>query len=160
MSCPRFLSRSVWLPWRLPKWAFPASSQSKVESRRSEGSLASELLGDRKNGGEYPEIAVRQGFKQSVINQQNQDLIGISWDETAKKALCDLSGTSHFGLMSFLRAEWRKLALANYAVDPALLQPMVPHKTELDLWNDTCYVSLVGFMFVNTRLLGIKVPFM
>ena len=61
--------------------------------------------------------------------------------------------------MSFLKAEWRKLALANYKIDPEVLRPYVPAGTELDLWNDTCYVSLVGFMFVNTKLLGIKVPF-
>ena len=61
--------------------------------------------------------------------------------------------------MSFLKAEWRKLAIANYAVDPKILQPWVPVGTELDLWQDVCYVSLVGFMFLNTRLLGIKVPF-
>ncbi|GAB5557699.1 MAG: DUF2071 domain-containing protein [Schleiferiaceae bacterium] len=60
--------------------------------------------------------------------------------------------------MSFLKAEWRKLALANYAVDPKILKPFLPAGTELDLWRDTCYVSLVGFMFVNTKLLGIKVP--
>jgi uncharacterized protein len=61
--------------------------------------------------------------------------------------------------MSFLKAEWRKLAIANYEVDPALLQTYVPYGTELDLWNGKCYLSLVGFMFRNTRLLGIKVPF-
>jgi uncharacterized protein YqjF (DUF2071 family) len=61
--------------------------------------------------------------------------------------------------MSFLKAEWRKLALANYAVDPAILKKYVPPKTELDFWNDTCYISLVGFMFLNTKLLGIPVPF-
>ncbi|MEM1323004.1 MAG: DUF2071 domain-containing protein [Bacteroidota bacterium] len=61
--------------------------------------------------------------------------------------------------MSFLKAEWRKLILINYAVDAALLHPFVPNGTELDRWNDTVYVSLVGFMFVNTRLLGIKIPF-
>ncbi len=61
--------------------------------------------------------------------------------------------------MSFLYAEWRKLAMANYAIDPKLLEPYLPYKTELDLWKGKCYVSLVGFMFVNTRLLGIKVPF-
>jgi uncharacterized protein YqjF (DUF2071 family) len=59
----------------------------------------------------------------------------------------------------FLSAEWRKLALVNYEVDPALLQSYLPHKTELDLWNSTCYVSLVGFMFLNTKLKGIKIPF-
>lgn len=61
--------------------------------------------------------------------------------------------------MSFLNAEWRKLALANYEVDPAILQPFVPHGTELDLWNGKCYVSLVGFMFLNTKMLGMKIPF-
>lgn len=60
---------------------------------------------------------------------------------------------------TFLQAEWRKLAMANYAVKSELLLPFVPAKTELDFWNNTCYVSLVGFMFLNTRVLGIKVPF-
>jgi uncharacterized protein YqjF (DUF2071 family) len=59
----------------------------------------------------------------------------------------------------FLTAEWRKLAMANYIVDPALLQRYLPYKTELDLWNNACYVSLVGFMFLNTRLLGFRIPF-
>lgn len=61
--------------------------------------------------------------------------------------------------MSFLKAEWRKLAIANYRIDPALLEKYVPAGTELDLWEGNCYVSLVGFMFVNTKLLGVKIPF-
>ena len=61
--------------------------------------------------------------------------------------------------MSFLKAEWRKLAIANYAINPAVLQKYIPHKTELDLWNNTCYVSLIGFMFKNTKMLGLKIPF-
>lgn len=61
--------------------------------------------------------------------------------------------------MSFLNAEWRKLALANYAIDPTVLTKYIPHHTELDLWNNTCYVSLVGFMFQNTRLMGLPIPF-
>jgi uncharacterized protein len=59
----------------------------------------------------------------------------------------------------FLKAEWRKLAMANYVVDPAVLAPFIPVGTELDYWNDKCYVSLVGFMFLNTKLKGIPVPF-
>lgn len=59
----------------------------------------------------------------------------------------------------FLNAEWRKLAMANYAVNPELLQPFVPAGTELDLWNGTCYVSLVGFVFLQTKIKGVKVPF-
>lgn len=61
--------------------------------------------------------------------------------------------------MSFLKAEWKKLAIANYQVHPAVLEKYTPPKTELDLWHDTCYVSLVGFMFLNTKLLGVPVPF-
>lgn len=60
---------------------------------------------------------------------------------------------------TFLEAEWRKLAMANYAVDRSLLEKFVPYNTEIDLWNDICYVSLVGFMFQDTSVRGIKVPF-
>src|SRR5678816_1521291 len=59
----------------------------------------------------------------------------------------------------FLTAEWRKLAIANYSVDPNILTPYLPYKTELDLWEGKCYVSLVGFRFINTKLKGFYVPF-
>jgi uncharacterized protein YqjF (DUF2071 family) len=62
-------------------------------------------------------------------------------------------------MQTFLSAEWRKLAMANYAVDPVVLQPYLPYRTELDLWRDTCYVSLVGFMFLETAVKGFKIPF-
>lgn len=61
--------------------------------------------------------------------------------------------------MSFLKAEWRKLIMANYAINPDLLKPYLPNGVELDFHDGKCYVSLVGFMFLNTKLLGIKVPF-
>lgn len=61
--------------------------------------------------------------------------------------------------MSFLKAAWRKLILANYTLAPEVLSPFVPKGTELDTWNGRHYVSLVGFMFLDTRVLGIKVPF-
>lgn len=60
---------------------------------------------------------------------------------------------------TFLNAQWRKLVMVNYAVDPALLKPYVPFETELDTWNGTCYISLVGFMFVDTRVLRLRIPF-
>ncbi len=60
---------------------------------------------------------------------------------------------------TFLTAEWRKLAMANYAIDQKILQSYLPAKTEIDLWNGCCYVSLIGFMFLETRILGIKMPF-
>ena len=61
--------------------------------------------------------------------------------------------------MSFLKAEWRKLVLANYSIDKKILAEHLPYGTELDLYDGKCYVSLVGFKFVNTKLLGIKIPF-
>ncbi len=61
--------------------------------------------------------------------------------------------------MSFLKAEWRKLVLVNYSLDPIILKPYLPFQTELDLWEGKCYVSLVGFMFQNTKILGFKIPF-
>lgn len=59
----------------------------------------------------------------------------------------------------FLTAEWRKLILINYVVHPSLLSRYLPYKTELDLFNENCYISLVGFMFLNTRIKGIRIPF-
>ncbi|GJM31225.1 MAG: hypothetical protein DHS20C18_02260 [Saprospiraceae bacterium] len=58
----------------------------------------------------------------------------------------------------FLRAEWRRLVMANYLLDPQVLKPYLPACTELDLWNNNCYISLVGFMFCNTRVLGMAIP--
>lgn len=61
--------------------------------------------------------------------------------------------------MSFLTAVWNDLAMFNYEIDPKILENYVPKGTELDLWNDKCYISLIGFMFENVKVLGIKVPF-
>lgn len=59
----------------------------------------------------------------------------------------------------FLSAEWRKLIMANYEIDPTILKKYLPSKTELDEWQGKYYISLVGFMFLNTRVKGVKVPF-
>ncbi len=59
---------------------------------------------------------------------------------------------------TFLTARWRKLIMANYVVPPALLQPLLPAHTELDFYKGSCFVSLVGFMFADTRLRGVRVP--
>lgn len=59
----------------------------------------------------------------------------------------------------FLTGAWRYLAMLNYRVDPSLLTRYIPHGTQLDTWRDTTYLSVVGFLFQDTRLLGIPVPF-
>lgn len=60
---------------------------------------------------------------------------------------------------AFLTAEWRHLAMLNYEVDPEVLFPLVPTGTELDIWEGRTYVSVVGFLFLRARLLGIPIPF-
>ncbi len=59
----------------------------------------------------------------------------------------------------FLTAEWRYLAILNYEIDPDTLAPYVPAGTELDFSNGKTFASLVGFLFQNTRVRGIQVPF-
>ena len=58
----------------------------------------------------------------------------------------------------FLSARWESLAMYNYEVDPEVLKPHLPPFTELDLYNGKAIVSVVGFMFNNTKVLGIKWP--
>lgn len=59
----------------------------------------------------------------------------------------------------FLTAEWRSLVMINYAVDPAILAGYLPLGVELDLWQGEALVSLVGFRFLRTRVLGVAIPF-
>ena len=55
----------------------------------------------------------------------------------------------------FLTAEWQHLTMLNYEVDAGLLLPFVPPGTELDRWSEKVFVSLVGFRFLKTNLLGL-----
>lgn len=49
--------------------------------------------------------------------------------------------------------------MANYVIDPAILAAYLPPKTELDLYKGQCFVSLIGFMFEQTAIRGIRIPF-
>ena len=60
---------------------------------------------------------------------------------------------------AFLTAEWSYIALLNYEVPAALLAPLVPPGTELDRHDGRTFLSLVGFRFLHTRVLGCRVPF-
>jgi uncharacterized protein len=60
---------------------------------------------------------------------------------------------------AFLTAQWRNLVMLNYEIDPGLLRSRVPAGTEIDFWNGRTLVSLVGFQFLDTRLLGVRIPF-
>lgn len=62
-------------------------------------------------------------------------------------------------LKPFLTAEWKHLAMLNYEIEPSVLAPFVPAGTELDVWNGKTFVSVVGFLFLNTRVFGVAIPF-
>ncbi len=59
----------------------------------------------------------------------------------------------------FLTAHWRNLILVSYAVDPVRIIDLVPAGTTLDSWRGQAFVSLVGFQFRDTKVLGAPVPF-
>src|SRR5579859_1535064 len=59
----------------------------------------------------------------------------------------------------FLTAEWCHLVMLNYRVDPALLEPHLPARTHVARHDGHCYASVVAFQFLNTRVLGLPIPF-
>lgn len=48
--------------------------------------------------------------------------------------------------------------MMNYRVDPGRVAPFVPKGCEVDFHRGETYVSVVGFLFQNTRLKGVPVP--
>jgi uncharacterized protein len=60
---------------------------------------------------------------------------------------------------SFLTARWQHLLFLNFSIDRALAQSLVPRGTELDLLDGEALVSVVAFRFLDTRILGVAVPF-
>jgi len=59
----------------------------------------------------------------------------------------------------FLTADWVNLAMVNYEVDPSVLKGRLPAGTEIDTWDGKVFVSLVGFLFRRTKVLGMAIPF-
>lgn len=54
----------------------------------------------------------------------------------------------------FLTARWRNLVIINYTVDPAVLIPLLPSGTELDLFEGKALMSVIVFHFENNKLFG------
>ncbi|MFL6543716.1 MAG: DUF2071 domain-containing protein [Candidatus Udaeobacter sp.] len=69
-----------------------------------------------------------------------------------------LQRPSEHNVQPFLTANWRYLAMLNYVVDPHILAPFVPPATEIDFENGETFLSVVGFLFLDTRLLGLPIP--
>src|ERR1700751_5809054 len=61
-------------------------------------------------------------------------------------------------MQPFLTANWRYIAMLNYLVDPAIIAPLVPAGTEIDFENGKTFLSIVGLLFTDTRLLGLPIP--
>src|SRR5438094_7689977 len=61
-------------------------------------------------------------------------------------------------MQPFLTANWRYVAMLNHIVDPRLLAPLVPSGTEIDFENGDTFLSIVGFLFLDTRLLVLAIP--
>lgn len=60
---------------------------------------------------------------------------------------------------TFLKANWENIIMANYSIDPEILVPFLPKGVSLDLHDGKAYLSLVGFMFKNTKLFNVPIPF-
>lgn len=75
------------------------------------------------------------------------------------KTGCEVPGRVEKATKVFLTAEWRYLTMLNYEVRPEILVPFLPVGTELDLWDGKHYVSMVGFLFLNTKVRGVSIPF-
>ena len=58
----------------------------------------------------------------------------------------------------FLSAEWQNLIMINYEVDPEVLLPYLPAYTEFDQFENKTLVSVVGFLFQNAKVFGVRWP--
>lgn len=59
----------------------------------------------------------------------------------------------------FLTARWENLVIISYKISPDLLQPHMPKGFEPDTIDGNAFVSVVAFVFADTKVKGIKVPF-
>ena len=48
--------------------------------------------------------------------------------------------------------------MLNFVVDPRIVASLVPPGTEIDFENGETFLSVVGFLFLDTRLLGLPIP--
>ncbi len=62
-------------------------------------------------------------------------------------------------MITFLTAKWQNLIMANYEIEPNVLLPYLPKGVELDFYLGKTYVSLVGFLFKDTKIFKFPVPF-
>lgn len=59
----------------------------------------------------------------------------------------------------FLTGRLSHLILLSYEIDPALLAPRLPARTELDFYGNRTFVTLVGLRFSQPVIHGLPLPF-
>jgi hypothetical protein len=59
----------------------------------------------------------------------------------------------------FLTAQWRYVSMLNFEVDSSVLAPLLPKGSELDESRGRHFISLVGFLFLDTHVLGVPAFF-
>ena len=62
-------------------------------------------------------------------------------------------------MKTFLKAKWENLIMVNYEIDDCHLLPYLPNGVELDYYKGKSLISLVGFLFKDTRLFKFPMPF-
>ena len=62
-------------------------------------------------------------------------------------------------MSTFLTASWENLIFANYKIDRKPFEKYLPTHTEFDTFEGNDYASIVGFLFKDVRIKGIKFPF-
>lgn len=58
----------------------------------------------------------------------------------------------------FLTASWTELLMLNFAVPGEVIARLAPRGTEPDYFEDTAYISIVGFMFRDAKFFGLGLP--
>jgi uncharacterized protein len=58
----------------------------------------------------------------------------------------------------FLTARWTDLLMLNFEVPADVIARVAPLGTEPDLFDGRAYLSVVGFMFCDARLFGVRFP--
>ncbi|EDP72156.1 hypothetical protein FBALC1_13682 [Flavobacteriales bacterium ALC-1] len=58
----------------------------------------------------------------------------------------------------FMTGNWEDLIITTFEVKKEILQPYLPHNTELDLFNGKALMSMVAFTFSKVKFFGFKIP--
>ncbi len=59
---------------------------------------------------------------------------------------------------NFLSAKWEYLVMFNYEIDPNVLAKHIPAGTEIDFFDGKALISVVGFLFKDTKVMGVRWP--